>query len=313
MMPKTAMLAAGFALAVMPSLATATPEGWKPLLSASELSDILSTNEDVRVIRVSGDYTAGHIPGAVWAPYAEWRGPETNPGQLPSFDDLEMMVLRLGVNDDTPVVLVHNGGDQTDMGTATRVYWTLKTMGVEDLAVLNGGFEGWKAAGLEVSTANVEPEMGNFVANVTDEWRVTTEDVTALVESGDARLVDARPSGFFEGIQWSIARPGTLKGAENLTYDVWFDGTEMVGPDRAREIAAEYGQTDAPVTVSFCNTGHWASLNWFALSELAGVPDTKLYAESMAEWTQAGGALDNEPSRVAYYWLATKKWVSETF
>ena len=313
MSPKSAVLAAGLAMALIPSLAVATPEGWKPLLSAPELSEILAAGEDVRVIHVSGDYTAGHIPGALWAPYADWRGPETNPGQLPSFDDLEMMVLRLGVNTDTPVVLVHNGGDQTDMGTATRVYWTLKTMGVEDLAVLNGGFEGWKAAGLEVSTENVETEMGDFVANITDEWRVTTEDVTALVESGDARLVDARPSGFFEGIQWSIARPGTLKGAENLTYDVWFDGTEMVGPERAREIAAEYGQTDAPVTVSFCNTGHWASLNWFALSELAGVPDTKLYAESMAEWTQAGGALDNEPSRVAYYWLATKKWVSETF
>ena len=313
MTPKAAVLVAGLATGLMPTLATATPEGWKPLLSASELSDIIESGEEVRVIRVSGDYTAGHIPGAVWAPYADWRGPETNPGQLPSFDDLEMMVLRLGVNSDTPVVLVHNGDGQTDMGTATRVYWTLKTMGVSDLAVLNGGFEGWKSAGFEVSTNTFEPEMGDFVANVTNDWRVTTEDVAALVESGDARLVDARPAGFFEGIQWSIARPGTLRGAENLTYNVWFDGNDMVGPEQAREIATQYGQTDAPVTVSFCNTGHWASLNWFALSELAGVPDTKLYAESMAEWTQAGGALDNEPSRVAYYWRATKKWASETF
>lgn len=312
MSAQRALLAAGIALLV-PGLATAAPEGWKPLLSPTELSAILETGEDVHIIRVSGDHTAGHIPGSVWAPYAEWRGPEDNPGQLPDFDELEMLVLRLGVNADTPVVLVHNGGDQTDMGTATRVYWTLKTMGVEDLAVLNGGFEGWKAAGLEVSTEAVEPPMGNFVAEVTDAWRVTTEDVKALVEQGDARLVDARPAGFFEGVQWSIARPGTLKGAENLTYDVWFDGNEMVDAGRAREIAAEYGQTDAPVTVSFCNTGHWASLNWFALSELAGIPDTKLYAESMAEWTQAGGALDNEPGRVAYYWLATKKWMAETF
>lgn len=307
------LLAAGLATAVFPSISTAAPEGWKPLLAPAELSAILEGDEDVHVIRVTGDYTAGHIPGSVWAPYAEWRGPEDNPGQLPSFDDLEMLVLRLGVNADTPIVLVHNGGDQTDMGAAARVYWTLKTMGVDDLALLNGGFEAWKAAGLEVATDAVEPEMGDFVAEVTDTWRVTTDDVRTLVESGDARLVDARPSGFFEGIQWSIARPGTLKGAENLTYDVWFDGNDMVGPDRAREIAEEYGQTDAAVTVSFCNTGHWAALNWFALSELAGVPETKLYAESMAEWTQAGGALDNEPGRMAYYWLATKKWVSETF
>jgi thiosulfate/3-mercaptopyruvate sulfurtransferase len=70
------------------------------------------------------------------------------------------------------------------------------------------------------------------------------------------------------------------------------------------------GQTDL---VSFCNTGHWAALNWFALSEVAELEGVRLYAAGMAEYTQQGHALDNEPSRVAYLWLSTKRWVEGFF
>ena len=50
------------------------------------------------------------------------------------------------------------------------------------------------------------------------------------------------------------------------------------------------GPTHSGVTlVSFCNTGHWASTNWFALSEIAGIPNVKLYPESMVGWSKRGG------------------------
>ena len=52
--------------------------------------------------------------------------------------------------------------------------------------------------------------------------------------------------------------------------------------------------------------GHWASIDWFALSERAGVDNTRLYAESMAEWTRKDGAVDNAPGRVRYYWMVSR-------
>lgn len=310
-MLRTSALA--LAILALPAGVLATPEGWQPLLSPGELADILAENDNVRVVHVSGDFGAGHIPGAVFAAYAEWRGPADNPGALRPVAEFEALVQRLGIEADTPVVVVHSGANQTDMGTAARVYWTLRSLGVQDLALVNGGFLAWQAAGLPVSTTPDTVAASDFTPVWNDNWRVSTAEVRALVDSGDSRLIDARPRGFFEGRTWTIARPGTIRGADHLTYDVWFQSNEMVGPETAREIAERHGQTDAPLTVSFCNTGHWAAINWFALSELAGVENTRLYAESMAEYAAAGHPLDNQPGRLAFFWESTKRWVNDLF
>ena len=292
----------------LPALAAAAPEGWTPLLEPDTLAAMLDSDAEIRVVRVSGDFEAGHIPGAVSAPYGQWRGPPQNPGALREPDEFRELVQSLGITADTPVVIVHEGASTSDMGTAARVYWTLKSLGVQDLALLNGGFAAWAGAGFDVSTTAQDVEATDFAAQWNEDWRVTTEEVENLVEAGDARIIDARPEGFFEGLTWSIARPGTLPGAGNLTFSDWFEGERMVGPEAAREIAESYDQTDAPLTVSFCNTGHWAAINWFALSELAGVENTRLYAESMAEWTAAGRPLDNAPGRLTVYWTQTRDW-----
>lgn len=300
-------------LIALPSLALATPQGWSPLLEPAELAAILEADPSVRVIHVSGDFAAGHIPGAAYSPYENWRGGPSNPGALLPELEYELEAARVGVDEDIPVVLVHSGANQTDMGTAARVYWTLKSLGVQDLALLNGGFAAWQEAQLPVSTTPAEIEESGFMAEWSDEWYISTSEVVALVDAGEARLLDSRPKGFFEGITWSIARPGTVRGAENLEYGDFFEGNRMVSPERAREIAEAKGLADAPITVSFCNTGHWAALNWFALSELAGIENTRLYAESMAEYTIHGHTLDNEPGRIAYLWRSTLRWVDGLF
>ena len=299
-------------LALVPAQAMAAPEGWSPLLEPAELAEILERSDDVRVVHVSGDFSAGHVPGAASAPYAEWRGPPQNPGALRTPEEYAELVRSLGIDADTPVAIVHGGSDATDMGTAARVYWTLRSLGVADLALVNGGFAGWQEAGLPVSTEPVEIAPSEFEPEWDDSLRVSTPEVEALVEDGSASLIDARPPSFFEGRFWTIARPGTLPGSGSLTYEDWFDGTRMLAPHEIGAIAAERAP-ESPMTVSFCNTGHWAAINWFALSEIAGVPDTRLYAESMAEWTAAGRPLDNAPHRVTVYLTQTYKWFTETF
>lgn len=306
-------LAAAAAAVFFVPAAWAAPQGWKPLLEPQELATILESDDQVRVVRVSGEFGEGHIPGAVFSAYADWRGPADNPGALRDVAHYRSLVQKLGIRAETPVVVVHDGSDQTDMGTAARVYWTLKSLGVEDLALLNGGFQAWKKAGFEVETGTHTVTPSDWEPQWSDQWRVSTAEVEKHVKANDARLIDARPANFFQGIMWTIAKPGTLPHAGNLTYDTWFEGNRMVDAAKARKIAEEYGQTDAPMTVSFCNTGHWAAINWFALSELARVPNTRLYAESMAEWTQGDRPIANQPGTLTYYWLSTKRWLQGLF
>ncbi|MCW1404428.1 rhodanese-like domain-containing protein [Novosphingobium sp. MW5] len=111
-------------------------------------------------------------------------------------------------------------------------------------------------------------------------------------------MLDARPEGFFDGLTRSVAAPGTVHGAESLEYSDFFDGSRLVGAEDIRRIAAETGFTDDTTTVSFCNTGHWAAINWFALSEVAGYDDVRLYAESMAEYADGERPLDHAPNRL---------------
>ncbi len=306
----SAVLVAG--LGATPLLAA--PEGWTPLMEPAELAALLDSHGDeIRVIHVTGEFGTGHIPGAASAPYADWRSGPENPGALREREEFAELARSLGLTPETPTVVVHSGANPTDMGAAARVYWTLKSLGVEDLALLNGGFQAWTDAGLPVSTTPAPIEASDHAFEWQDTWRVSTEEVVELAEAGDSRLIDARPTGFFQGLQWSIAAPGTIRNSANMTYEQFFDGNRMQDAQVIRDLAEREGYTDSPLTVSFCNTGHWAAINWFALSELAEVPNTRLYAESMAEYAAEGHPLDNAPNRLVYFWRATSRWATELF
>ncbi|GGK41607.1 sulfurtransferase [Salinarimonas ramus] len=316
----TTLAAAALGLSLAAGIALATPasaqEGWDKLVDPTKLVALEETADPVVLdIRAAAAFAEGHIPGAVNAPYTQWRGPTGNPGALPEPALLSVLVGESGIDETTPVVIVHQGADSSDFGSAARVYWTLKSLGVERIAILDGGVRGWVAAGNALSTEPVRPDPTIFDAVLSDEWRASVEEIETSIESGDARLVDARPAPFFLGELWhgAAARPGTLPTAENFSHAAWFvdDGPLVVDEERARAIAQSAGLADGATLVSFCNTGHWAATNWFALSELAGIEGVKLYPESVVEWSNTGRALDNEPGRVEWLLMSTRQWLAD--
>lgn len=284
-------------LVLSPLVAFAAPQGWAPLLTPEQLSAFLDSEADVRVVHLTGSYDEGHIPGAVSAPYGQFRGPEDNAGQLPALPELTRIVQGLGIAADTPVVLVHEGSGAVDMGASTRVYWTLKSLGVDTLAILNGGFTAWQSAGLPVSTEPVMVSASDFHPQWSDQYRVTTEQMEDLVDSGVAQIVDARPQPYFTGEQASAARAGTLPGATNLSFAEMFDGNRMKTGNELSAMLDSAVARDTDLTVTFCNTGHLGSIDWFALSELGGYDNTRLYAESITEWAMdPERPMANEPA-----------------
>lgn len=274
-----------------------------PLVAPAELQQLSAGAEAPLVLDIRGAaYDQGHVAGAVSAPYDRFRGPAENPGALVPEDELEATLRELGVTLERPVVVVHQGKDDGDFGAAARVYWTLKSSGVSQLAILNGGMAAWSAEGLPLETKPVVPVPSEIDISFSDRWLATTDDVTAIVNGErQARLIDARPSGFFNGQQSHAAasRPGTLPGAENVEHGVWFeDPIRVMGAPAASDVRARLGIGTNEEVVAFCNTGHWAATEWFALSELAGVEDAKLYPDSMVGWSQTGQDMENTPGLV---------------
>lgn len=269
----------------------APPTNWSPLLEARTLSGML--NDNIRIIHVTGDYAQGHIPGAVHTPYATFRGPQDNPGQLPPLTELTRVVQSAGLTAETPVVVVHQGSSAPDMGAATRVYWTLKSLGVKDVAVLNGGFAGWVNEGLPVSTDAPDIVRSNFEPQWANTWQAHADEILQSLETAELQLIDSRPSAFYLGLQTTASRAGTIPGAENLSFEQFFEGPQMLAQPQLAAIVSAAKLADKP-TVTFCNTGQLGSIGWFVLSEIAGIDNVRLYAESITDWADRGFPMDNE-------------------
>ncbi len=284
-----------FLTAIAAALAATSAQAagdWQKLLTPDDLAAM----DDVAIvdIRSPEEYGAGHLAGAVNAPYGKWRGPADNPGAVIGDDALTAVLQNAGLEREDKVVVVSSGEDQTDFGAAARVYWTLKSAGFSEIAILNGGISAWTAEGEPLSTEAVAVEPSDQTFTLSDQWMVDANDVASMV-NGESKgtLIDARPDPFFKGeTKHKVAvKAGTLKGAESLPFEKWFDGgdVKITDPAHAAEIAKDMGAGEDEEIVSFCNTGHWAATNWFALSELAGKENVKLYPESMVGWVKNGG------------------------
>lgn len=311
-MLKLCTLALGLALSGLAAAA-------QPLLTPVELSAALK-DSNVRVIDIRDPkaYGAQHIGGAVSAPYGAWRGPASNPGELPDLPKLTALVQKLGLTPQTHAVVVSTGADATDFGAAARVYWTLKVLGLKELSVLNGGAKAWAQAGLPQGTAPATVAASSYQPKIDTSLIASKDEVRAQVESGKANLVDSRPAAFFNGEtrHQAAAVPGTLKGAVNVEHTKWFapGSSTFVGSDEAKKIAASIALNPQQETVAFCNTGHWAATDWFALSEVAGQKNVKMYPGSMVEWSRDGSLpMDNVPNRAKQLLIDAKLWAERTF
>ena len=159
-----------------------------------------------------------------------------------------------------------------------------------------------------MSTQANKVAASTFTPQWNDQWRVKTHEIEQLIEDKRIRLVDARTLDFYEGLQASTGRPGTIKGASNLSFTSLFEGNRVKPKAQVSEILAAQSQQGSAMTVSFCNTGHLAAINWFVMSELQQIPNAKLYAESMTEWSLTNRPMDNEPNRLKHYWRMTTDW-----
>jgi len=291
-----------------------------PLVSPAEVHALLGRPE-VRLvdIRDKASYDGGHISGALWAPYASFRGPAANPGLLPPLPELTGRVQSLGLTPRTHVVIVSSGSDASDFGAAARVYWTLKVAGLSELSILNGGMVAWKAAALPQDKLPASAVASAYVPRIDQSLVATREQTLAAARAGSATLVDARPVAFYAGeTRHQAAKlPGTLKGAMNVEHSSWFKpgSTTFVSADEARRIAAARSLDPARDTISFCNTGHWAATNWFAMSEVLGQKNVRLYAGSMVDATQAAEPppMQNVPGRLGQLAIDWKLWLERTF
>ncbi len=236
-------------------------------------------------------YRQGHVPGAVYSDYltAGWRGTVDGvPGQLPPVADLEKLIGDLGIDNGKQVIVVAGGESALDMGSATRVYFTFKVLGHDAVAVLDGGYKAYAADPANpIESGWNQPAPAIFTAQFRPELLANKDQVAAALKAGTP-LLDHRPPEQFRGAKKHDAAPrsGTIPGARSVPEgELTTEGGNFVSADRFKELLNTAGVATENEEISFCNTGHWASLGWFVNSEILGNKQARLYDGSMVEWS----------------------------
>ena len=238
-------------------------------------------------------YLQGHIPCAVYTDYLKggWRTMVNKvPGQMASPEALSKLIGDLGIDNNTHVVVYHHGKNAVDMGSATRMYWTFKVLGHDNVSILNGGYLAYASDQKnKIEKGNNKPEPKTFTATLRPEMMASKEDVQKAIDDDSVTLVDLRPNHQFVGINRhpKATRLGTIPGSKNLP-ESWLTvngGGKFRSADELRKLY-DLAKIDTDgANINFCNTGHWASLGWFVNSELLGNSEATLYDGSMVEWT----------------------------
>ncbi|WEX09806.1 sulfurtransferase [Chelativorans sp. AA-79] len=261
---------------------------WLKANAGQENLVILDIRDDVEETELGSE---PYIAKAVAAPYATagWRTEVDGvPGMLPPVDQVAGLIGSLGIDNDDHVVIVPWGTDSSEFGGATRVYWTFKYLGHDAVSILDGGWRQYDAAGGARSAEPVKPEPVEFTYELQDDLLATSEEVAAALESG-VKLVDGRPAEQYEGKSKSpvVRVEGTLPGAVNIEHSKLYraEYALFARPETVRTLAEEVALGTDEENIAFCNTGHWASIAWFGLSEVLGNKNTSMYDGSMSEWT----------------------------
>jgi thiosulfate/3-mercaptopyruvate sulfurtransferase len=238
------------------------------------------------------EYESAHIPGAAYADLGhDLAGPRSGTNgrhPLPDPHTLAQTFSRLGITSGIQVVAY----DQDSGMYASRLWWMLRWLGHDAVAVLDGGFAKWQAEG-RPTKGGAEPRAPReFSASLRSEMAFGVGEVASQLGTSAWQLLDARAPERYRGETEPIDKtPGHIPGAKNHFFQWNLDeGGLFRTPEELRaRMKQSLGDTPADRIVCYCGSGVTACHNLLAL-EHAGMKGAKLYAGSWSEWS-------SDPSR----------------
>jgi thiosulfate/3-mercaptopyruvate sulfurtransferase len=226
-------------------------------------------------------HEAGHIPGAVRVDVFAWGMDDGDPQAM------QRHIQSWGVSPGRTVVITDQGASYL----APRVYYELLYRGhpPERLHVLDGGMAKWRAVGGAVTQEKTPPPpAGSFTARIRSEVRADLPEV--LVATGDARryaVVDALDPPMYFGAMKFFDRAGHLPHAVSWPGEEFFNADKTFkSADEIRAMANHLGMRPEQQVYSYCGGGIAAAVPFFALRQIAGYPQVKLYVGSQLEWVR---------------------------
>ncbi|KVM53984.1 3-mercaptopyruvate sulfurtransferase [Burkholderia ubonensis] len=231
-------------------------------------------------------YAAGHIPGAQYLHLdRDLSGRKTGTNgrhPLPTRDALVATLVDRGLKQGQQVVAYDAQGGSY----AARLWWLLRWLGHDSVAVLDGGLQAWQAAGQPLTTETQHPSRGDFRAQAPLESTVDAQAVLANLTSHARLVIDARAADRYRGENETIDPVGGhIPGARNRFFkdNLAADGRFKTGHELRETFSALLAGTEPNLAILQCGSGVTACHNALAM-EIAGLHGASLYPGSWSEW-----------------------------
>ena len=270
------------------------------LVSAETLAEQLGSSR-LRVVDCRFDlsrpeygrqsFAEDHLPFAVFADLeTDLSAQGTTSGgrhPLPEPGRFAETLRTWGINGDSRVVVYDDNAGMY----AARLWWMLRWLGHDEVALLDGGLRRWRQLDLPLHESAHDPERGNFTARPRPEMLADIETVATVAEDASLRLLDARGPERFRGeVEPLDPVAGHVPGARNHPFPLSVgEDARFLSPAQLQDaIRSSLDGISSENTIAMCGSGVTACHLLLAM-EHAGLQGAKLYAGSWSEWSREPG------------------------
>ncbi len=229
-------------------------------------------------------YDNAHIPGARFFDIDEISDHRSElPHMAPPVEKFMSRLRAMGVGDGHQVVVYDSAG----LFSAARVWWLLRLMGQNNVAVLDGGLPKWQAEGLPLEDLPPVIRDRHMTVRVQNHLVRDATQVSSASKLRDHEIIDARAAERFRGDQPEPReglRAGHIPRSRNVPFKSLLTAAgTMKDPDQLRTIFEEAGVDLSKPAITTCGSGVTAAILCLALERM-GKTDYSLYDGSWAEW-----------------------------
>lgn len=238
-------------------------------------------------------YIGGHVPGAVHLSEQAFRGPNGRlPFQIWSPDKLASLLSQAGISNRDSVLVYSDGNDV--LGTAL-VSYILEKSGVRQVAIVDGGLSGFKAAGQSTTKAFPTFQAGSFRPTTVKGLAISLNELEPLIGRSNVVIIDPRPKAQFEGTDQTFIRNGHIPGARNIPWQAFTEANnadetkknahKLKSAEELRALLVSRGITPDKEIIVSCSTGREASLQFLTLRHVLKYPNVRIYEGSWTEYS----------------------------